>query len=121
MPLSTRRPKQQCLLTRAISVALLTVALVGAQVAGLTHRVVHAGLQGQTTVWQTLSPQDKDGNGFAHDCAAYDAATLGNGPPLLQAAWSAAPLPPLVHATFHVAVADSSPNLPFHPRAPPRA
>jgi len=120
MPFSTRLTKH-CLLTRAISIALLSVALVGAQIAGLAHRVVHAGPDGQSSISQAVPPQDADGNWFAHNCAAYDAATLVNGPPLLQAAWSAAPPPRLVLATFVVTVADGSPNLPFHPRAPPHA
>jgi hypothetical protein len=62
------------------------------------------------------------GHGDAgHDCAAYDAATLGDGPPLALAA--SAVLPPRVarHACGDRAAPAVPPRLAFRSRAPPRA
>lgn len=59
--------------------------------------------------------------GASHDCAAYDAATLGDGPPIALAA-AAAPSPRVVRqAGGDLAAPAAAPRLAFHSRAPPRA
>lgn len=117
-----RRQKKKLSLVRVGSIALLSVALVGAQIAGVEHRIDHApGLGDQSAQWQAPLQQDQDNDRSpAHDCAAYDAATVGEGPPLAQSAWTSDSTPESVPATMVSTVADSSPHLPFHPRAPPR-
>lgn len=120
MQFRMRRRNKQSSLSRTFAIALLAVVLAGAQVAGVTHRITHApGLGGQAS-WQTQQNQD-GGRTPAHDCAAYDAATLADGPPLAQSASASTPPTQHLHAAVFSAVADRSPHLPFHSRAPPRA
>lgn len=123
---------------RAFSVALLAAALVGAQIAGVEHRIAHApGSDQHRAHWQALlhdrndeehSREDHahhvhDGGDEApaHDCAAYDAATLGDGPPIASSKPAATPPPQSARSTGGNAVVDNCPHLPFHSRAPPRA
>lgn len=120
----------------AFSTALLAVALVSAQIAGVAHRIEHApgsDLQHRLALLQygeNFDDHSHDGRAEQHhhgdhtpkhDCAAYDAATLGNGPPLAQASPSLTAPPHLPVTAVFSTVADNSPHLPFHPRAPPRA
>lgn len=100
--------------------AWLAVALVGSQIAGQIHRVEHVPAQAGQFSEDALSIHADDGDSSRHDCAAYDAAALGDGPPVAQSTFAAASLPRPVATAHFVAVADNSPNLPFHSRAPPR-
>lgn len=60
---------------RAALAALLLVALLFAQWAGLQHRIAHAG-------WLSFQPaataQFDGGESAQHSCAAFDAATLAD-------------------------------------------
>jgi hypothetical protein len=128
---------------------LLATALVVSQFAGLLHRVEHPDVvngNGAPFSWVTValddahavivdgSPDrdtasvldqpgsDHDSNdGLAHHCAAYDAATLGNGPPLGTAVAATfqgaqhAPCSRLTGLTEHAVAAG------YFSRAPPRA
>jgi hypothetical protein len=118
-------------LARLSSIALLALALASAQIAGVTHRVEHANLWADAEHADDRVDQSHDGDGHSHDqhpdeqgpehnCAAYDAATLGDGPP--QAISQSQPHRPVHAAPIRCAllVADNSPHLPFHSRAPPR-
>ena len=119
--LSGRHRNKQLSLLRACSIALLAIALAGAQIAGVAHRIAHAPGLGGPASWQTLLQEQDGGRTPAHDCAAYDAAILGDGPPLAQSAPASAPRVQHLHAAAFSAVFDSSPLLPFQSRAPPRA
>lgn len=122
MPVGDRYGSKGSPLARAFSIALLAVALVGAQGAGFEHRIAHAPGSDQHRAhgYALLHDNDSD-HAPVHDCSAYDAATLGNGPPIARSEPSAA-LPPQPTPTAIVnAVADNSPHLPFQSRAPPRA
>ena len=75
MVLCGRQLTEELSLSRACSIALLAVALFGAQLAGVAHRIEHApGLGGHTTQWHaSLQHDHDDDHSPAHDCAAYDA------------------------------------------------
>lgn len=120
---------------RAFSIALIAIALVGAQIAGLVHRIEHApgwdASRTQRHAWVQYergvdirvyyAQQPDDGRTPRHDCAAYDAGTLGNGPPVAHFEPVAALPPQPILTAGASTVADNSPHLPFHSRAPPRA
>ena len=109
-------------LRRLSFVALLALALVGAQIAGVAHRIEHAPTPSEHDGHAHGPSADQDHGGSpSHDCAAYDAATLGDGPPLQIATQTSTRPAHVAIATIVSAVADTSPHLPFHPRAPPRA
>ncbi len=121
MLFSRRHRNKQWSLSRACSIALVAILLAGAQIAGVGHRIAHApGIGGQAS-WQTLLQEQDGGSTPAHDCAAYDAAALSDGPPLAPPASASSPPTQHLNAAAFSAVADSSPHLPFHSRAPPRA
>lgn len=121
------------LLVRALSIAALAVAVAGAQIAGGVHRIEHAQKSsapraGWHASWQHDHGADpvhlsahEDGRKPVHDCAAYDAATLGNGPPIARPLLLADPAPEAALTAAAFTVADNSPHLPFQSRAPPRA
>lgn len=113
-----RRPKSS-LIVRAFA-ALLAVALVGSQVAGQVHRVKHAPVHAGQLVERALLFAADGGNGSQHDCAAYDAAALGDGPPVTHSVSTEAFLPCSVPTAQIVAVVGNLPHLPFQARAPPR-
>ena len=99
---------------------LLIVALLLAQQEGNLHRIAHAGWSGGVPVTD-VAADDAHTPLAPHDCAAYDAATLGHGPPILLDL-------PVLERTFHRALpapvtraAASGCAAGFHSRAPPRA
>ncbi len=86
------RPGTLSRVPQALLLALLAVAIVGAQLVGLVHRVEHGG--GQAALAALLLPHEH-GEDCRHDppratsgsesspehnCAAIDALTLGDGP-----------------------------------------
>ena len=118
-------PNDELSLSRALSIAVLAVVLVSAQIAGVAHRIRHApglGSGGQSAQWPALAQQavqlDQDSKpSTSHDCAAYEAATLSNCPPSAKPAQTAASPKHLPQATFFSA-ARCVTALNFHSRAP---
>ncbi len=110
--------------------ALLAIALVCAQLAGLHHRIEHPGSNsfGWPVVIADASAdtQDEARNADApkrgvHHCALYDAATLGDSIGGAVVTF-AAPCPELLTAPdFSSAAPHGTAALGFHSRAPPRA
>jgi len=116
---------------RALLLALLAVAIVGAQSVGLIHRVEHGG--GQAAFVAPLLPQEigedcghdapraapHSESGPEHNCAAIDALTVSDGPLLAMVAPAidvqAAALVALVAERMGGRVAVR----PFNARAPP--
>ena len=101
---------------------VLLAALLLAQQQGIAHRIAHAGTAGGAPV--AAWPADEHGShapAQAHDCAAYDAATLGYGPsnfvvlPVVVLAGQRATPTPFVRPAATGCAAG------FHSRAPPRA
>ncbi|MDE2343406.1 MAG: hypothetical protein KGL63_08470, partial [Betaproteobacteria bacterium] len=96
-------------------VALALLCLLGAQVSGFVHRVVHGNVTAGskaavgTSAW---TPHD-------HNCQLFDALTLAGG----AGATALCALPPMPIATFQVEWAIASlfivSRFAFHPRAPP--
>jgi hypothetical protein len=112
---------------RAVVTAVVALALLLAQWAGQAHRIAHPNDPEERVApaWSLLherSPGVDDGLGDTlHDCAAYDAAALGAGPPLDASASAlpcATPAPTPVAATRGPGSVDA---LGYSPRAPPRA
>lgn len=92
--------------------ALSIFTLLWAQAAGYAHRIAHP---------RTLlpAPHAEQGFGEHHDCAAFDAATLGDGPPqllFLPAAWAVAAL---CHRFSSVPRLAALVQLGYRSRAPP--
>ncbi len=123
MSSSGRIPNKPLSLARACSTALLALALIGAQFAGVKHRIEHAPVLDDHSAYALLEHDHdhEDDRLPTHDCAAYDAAAVGDGPPLAQSRWISDPTPKALVAALVSKVADTSPQLPFHSRAPPRA
>jgi hypothetical protein len=93
--------------------ALLAMALLCAQAAGLRHAIGHAGLHAATV-------HQDDGAGFEHSCELVEAAALAPGLP--TPCYSPAMLPGgpvlalwLAFASWHAPL-----SLAFSSRAPPR-
>lgn len=118
-------PSRATLLQRIV-LAAVAVALVGAQVVGLHHRVEHFGLAGWASAaiavdaheTHPASPDHDDGSP-EHSCAAVDAAATGNA--LALAAVEIAPAPVEDNAITRssaeaIALARRAP---FDARAPP--
>ncbi len=119
---SSRFSSKDFSFNRAASVALIAVALISAQSAGVSHRIWHASwTQSQGPTSNSLLSFGDDDRGSGHDCAAYDVATLSDGTASALPAPVAALLVHFISATIRYSVTDNSPHLPFHSRAPPRA
>ena len=106
---------------RSLSVAVIAPALLCAQLAGLTHRVEHPrDAADQVAIAAELVAQSEHGSDAQHDCAAYDAATLGGGPPLAADCGAPAQVASdRARVEFHAWVA-RAPVLGYASRAPPR-
>ncbi len=124
-----------------MAVAWLALSMLAAQLAGFGHRIAHphglaGGIAQVAPSNRGHAPQhlhhlghvhhehdaaaggDVDG---AHDCAAYDAATLGDGPPKPAVITAAAPPPSAALGPLGLTQPGSAPQLGFRSRAPPRA
>jgi hypothetical protein len=101
---------------------LLVCALLIAQQQGFEHRIAHAGWHGgDATALEAIDHDATHAPAATHHCAAYDAATLGHGPPSFGALPAnalaqqrALPAPDVRPAASRCAAG-------FHARAPPRA
>ncbi len=99
-----------------------------AQLAGLQHRIEHAGGAPVEQALVALDDHSESGSAHdhgdpersAHDCAAYDAATLGGGPPLGGDVCRMTLRLADVAQVAHLAQPGSAPQLGFQSRAPPR-
>lgn len=104
-----------------LSVALAVLSLITllwAQAAGYAHRIAHP--RTPSTITKSLTaPNAEQGFGEHHDCAAFDAATLGDGPPqllFLPAAWA---VPAFCHSFSSLPRFAASLRLGYSSRAPP--
>lgn len=113
---------------RRLVIAVTAIAMLCAQAVGYAHRIEHphdiedrvalaldriehAHGEGADSGHGTVQP---------HDCAAYDAATLGDGPPLSTAATAVAQVASeRARLAQHVWLA-RAPALGYASRAPPR-
>lgn len=106
--------------------------LLLAQWAGLAHRIEHPrDLEERVALaWSVLHEREHgvdhasdhgDGAPPHHDCVAYDAATLGIGPPLASALGDDAARVGENTRRAEPARAARAPALAYHSRAPPRA
>jgi len=73
-PLSTAR-------TPSCLIALLVLALLCAQWAGLHHRIEHAGLQHQSAL-QTHDAEDDHQQELKHSCILFDGISLADSSPM---------------------------------------
>ncbi|MDE1942558.1 MAG: hypothetical protein KGI47_05380 [Betaproteobacteria bacterium] len=96
-------------------IALVLACLLGAQVSGFVHRVVHGGVvTGSKAAHASATWSQHD-----HNCQLFDALTLASG----AGATALCALPPMPLATFQPEWAIASlfivSRFAFHPRAPP--
>jgi hypothetical protein len=115
---------------RKLMAFALAATMLVAQLAGLQHRIEHAGGAplDHAPVFAVHdhgegAPVDDhtDAGRSTHDCGAYDAATLGDGPPLGSDACRTTLRLPEAARIAHLAQPGSAPQLGFQSRAPPRA
>lgn len=131
MPAHLQRICRRYLRRGSLLLALwLTVCLVGTQIAGLGHRIEHPTGDGRPLLVGAHQHEHGLDDAHAHDavdlhaahhCAAYDAATLGNGPPVWLASTQQPPPPTSGIAVEPEPRAGRASHLAFRPRAPPRA
>lgn len=101
--------------------AWAALALVIAQLAGLAHRIEHPrDLADEIEVAAALAEQGDSGGDTHHDCAAFDAATLSDGPPLVADLGACAQAASARAGTAFRAWAGRAPVLGYASRAPPR-